>query len=98
MNIIENLKASIGEAVEKALLKGIQCGDIPAPDSEIAAKDLMKLEIPKDKQHGDFACNIAMMLAKPHREKLPRESLLILKRVKILKRLKLPERALSTFI
>ncbi len=65
MNIIENLKASIGEAVEKALQKGIECNDIPCPDNEISVKDLMKLEIPKDKQHGDFACNIAMMLAKP---------------------------------
>ena len=32
--------------------------------AEADAAQLIQLEIPKDKQHGDFACNIAMLLAK----------------------------------
>ncbi|MBE7011766.1 MAG: arginine--tRNA ligase [Ruminococcaceae bacterium] len=65
MNIIENIKNTIGEAVVSALNLAIEKGDIPTPEENIDFKALLKLEIPKDKQHGDFACNIAMMLAKP---------------------------------
>ncbi len=65
MNIIENIKNTIGDAVISALNLAIEKGDIPTPDEAIDFASLLKLEIPKDKQHGDFACNIAMMLAKP---------------------------------
>ena len=65
MNIIENIKNTIGEAVISALNLAIEKGDIPSPEESIDFSSLLKLEIPKDKQHGDFACNIAMMLAKP---------------------------------
>ena len=65
MNIIENIKNTIGEAVISALNIAIEKGDVPSPEESIDFSSLLKLEIPKDKQHGDFACNIAMMLAKP---------------------------------
>ncbi|MBR2916653.1 MAG: arginine--tRNA ligase, partial [Clostridia bacterium] len=65
MNIIENVKKSIGDAVISALNLAISKGEIPAPEEKIDFESILKLEIPKDKQHGDFACNIAMMLAKP---------------------------------
>ncbi len=65
MNIIENVKTSIGEITLKALACAIKNGEIFAPEEEIDFSSLLKLEIPKDKAHGDFACNIAMMLAKP---------------------------------
>ncbi len=65
MNIIENIKNTIGEAVISALNLAIEKGDVPTPEESIDFSSLLKLEIPKDKQHGDFACNIAMMLAKP---------------------------------
>ncbi|MBQ2890928.1 MAG: arginine--tRNA ligase [Clostridia bacterium] len=65
MNIIENVKKSIGDAVISALNLSIEKGEVPAPEEKIDFESILKLEIPKDKQHGDFACNIAMMLAKP---------------------------------
>ena len=65
MNIIENIKNTTGEAVISALNIAIEKGDVPSPEESIDFSSLLKLEIPKDKQHGDFACNIAMMLAKP---------------------------------
>ncbi len=67
MNIIENLKTSIGKMIETAYEKAIQSGEIAIPDENFGIFDMIKLEIPKDKQHGDFACNIAMLLAKPLR-------------------------------
>lgn len=65
MNIIENVKNSIGELVITAVSSAIKNNDIPTPETDIDFSSLVKLEIPKDKQHGDFACNIAMLLAKP---------------------------------
>ena len=67
MNIIENLKTSISKMVESAYENAVQSGEIAVPDENFGISDMIKLEIPKDKQHGDFACNIAMLLAKPLR-------------------------------
>lgn len=64
MNIIENIKNEITEKIEEALLTAAKCGDIPE-NTEINFKDVIKLEVPKDKAHGDFACNVAMLLARP---------------------------------
>ncbi|WP_240376216.1 arginine--tRNA ligase [Bacillus piscicola] len=56
MNIVEQvkeqLKAEIAQAIEKAGLAA--AGEIPA----------IILETPKEKEHGDFAANIAMQLAR----------------------------------
>lgn len=65
MNIIENVKKSIEKLTLDAIAKATASGDLPALGSDVCAAELMKLEIPKDKAHGDFACNVAMMLAKP---------------------------------
>ncbi len=65
MNIIENVKKSIEKLTLDAIAAAIASGDLPALGDEADAASLMKLEIPKDKAHGDFACNVAMMLAKP---------------------------------
>ena len=62
MNIIENLKTTIGEKVAKGYLAAAEAGELPKSEADIAA--LVKLEIPKEKAHGDFACNLAMLLAK----------------------------------
>lgn len=62
MNIIENLKNTIGKKVEEAYLEAVEKGELSKAEQDIAA--LIKLEIPKEKAHGDFACNLAMLLAK----------------------------------
>ncbi|MBQ9737334.1 MAG: arginine--tRNA ligase [Clostridia bacterium] len=63
MNIIENSKKVIGEAVSKAFEEAVKNGKL-SPSEEISVDEMIYLEVPKDKQHGDFACNIAMLLAK----------------------------------
>ena len=62
MNIIEISKEKIGQAVAAAFEKAVAKGELNA-GAEADAAQLIQLEIPKDKQHGDFACNIAMLLA-----------------------------------
>lgn len=62
MNIIENLKNTIGKKVEEAYLEAVEKGELSKAEQDIAS--LIKLEIPKEKAHGDFACNLAMLLAK----------------------------------
>ena len=63
MNIIENSKEKIKQAVVIAFEKAVYCGELTLAES-INVSEMVQLEVPKDKQHGDFACNIAMMLAK----------------------------------
>ncbi len=63
MNIIENSKKTIGQAIEKGFAAAVASGAL-APSEDINIGEMVYLEVPKDKQHGDFACNIAMLLAK----------------------------------
>lgn len=63
MNIIENSKNRIGQAVCEAFEKAVKNGTLGC-GSEVNIADMVKLEIPKDEQHGDFACSTAMLLAK----------------------------------
>ncbi len=63
MNIIENSKKTIIKAVEVAFDAAVKSGML-APSEEILVSEMIHLEVPKDKQYGDFACNIAMLLAK----------------------------------
>ncbi len=65
MNIIENLKNSIADTIFEAYEKAVKNGELPEAEADV--KSLIKLEIPKEKAHGDFACNLAMLLAKPLR-------------------------------
>lgn len=67
MNIQEKIRETLAAAVGEAFQKAVEAKEIPAPQEEIHLEDLIKLEVPKDKQHGDFACNAAMVLAKPLR-------------------------------
>ena len=60
---VEQLEAAIKAAIERALTDGTLEGQIPAA---------IKLERPKDRDHGDYATSIALQLAKPA-GKNPRE-------------------------
>ncbi|MCX6438562.1 MAG: arginine--tRNA ligase [Actinobacteria bacterium] len=53
---IEQLEAAIKAALEQAISAGSLSGQIPAT---------IKLERPKDRDHGDYATSIALQLAKP---------------------------------
>lgn len=63
MNIFENMKSEVSKLIIDAFESAKKNGELNANDIDIS--DKIKLEVPKDKQHGDFACNIAMILAKP---------------------------------
>ena len=64
MSMQEKMKDIITEEIIKGFEAAKAAGELAA--EELAdLKSLIKLEVPKDKQHGDFACNIAMVLAKP---------------------------------
>lgn len=67
MNIQEKTKVSITEAVDRAYRAAVEAADLPSAEGEFNVKEMVRLEVPKDKQHGDFACNVAMVLAKPLR-------------------------------
>ena len=60
---VEQLEAAIKAAIERAFTDGTLEGQIPAA---------IKLERPKDRDHGDYATSIALQLAKPA-GKNPRE-------------------------
>ncbi len=60
---VEQLEAAIKAALERAFKAGSLSGQIPA---------IIKLERPKDRDHGDYATSIALQLAKPA-GKNPRE-------------------------
>ena len=64
MSMQEKMKDIITEEIIKGFEVAKAAGELAA--EEVAdLNSLIKLEVPKDKQHGDFACNIAMVLAKP---------------------------------
>lgn len=67
MNIQENIKDKISGLVTDAFAAAVSSGELSDPGEGFALQELVKLEVPKDKSHGDFACNIAMVLAKPLR-------------------------------
>lgn len=63
MSIQETMKENIAAALLAAYQEAAADGIFPK-DAAADFRDLIRLEVPKDKQHGDFACNIAMILAK----------------------------------
>lgn len=67
MDIQEQMRSKISVAIAAAVEKAQQNGALPQTDAPLQIKERIRLEVPKDKEHGDFACNIAMMLAKPLR-------------------------------
>ncbi len=64
MNIQEKMKDKIIKAIIYAFDEAISSGDLKPQGEKPNIESLIRLETPKDKQHGDFACNIAMVLAK----------------------------------
>lgn len=64
MTITDKIKHEIITKIDAALNKAISDGILSAPEADLNIAGLTKLEVPKDKSHGDFACNIAMVLAK----------------------------------
>ncbi len=63
MNIQEQMKEKISAALKAAFEKAQMEGTLP--QEEISSlEELIRLEVPKDKKNGDFACNLAMVLAK----------------------------------
>ena len=65
MNIFDEMKTKITDKVVCAFNTAVESGELSGENVDITEK--VKLEVPKDKSHGDFACNLAMMLAKPLR-------------------------------
>src|SRR6056297_462536 len=66
-NIIDNVENELIEAIQEGLVEtleqeGIQLEKIPA----------IKVEVPREKEHGDYATNIAMVMAK-HFKRAPRQ-------------------------
>ena len=62
MSLLENMKEKIAAKITEAFKEAVVCGELNATEAEVS--EMIKLEVPKDKLHGDFACNIAMMLSK----------------------------------
>ena len=67
MDIQEQMRSKISVAIAAAVEKAQQNGALPQTDAPLQIEERIRIEVPKDKEHGDFACNIAMMLAKPLR-------------------------------
>ncbi|MDB4897012.1 MAG: argS [Firmicutes bacterium] len=66
MRVIEQVKAQLREALAEAVNRAAAAGDLTGP-----APATIILEVPKDRAHGDWATNLAMVMAKPER-KAPR--------------------------
>lgn len=63
MNIQEQMKEKITTLLKGAFEKAQGEGALPKTE-ELSLDQLIRLEVPKDKKNGDFACNLAMVLAK----------------------------------
>lgn len=63
MTVYEEIRNKVIAEIDRAYAAAVEAGELAAADVD----GMIKLEVPKDKQHGDFACNIAMILAKPLR-------------------------------
>lgn len=64
MSVTDKIKSEIIDKIELAFSKAVSDGKFIQSDEKIDVSAMAKLEVPKDKSHGDFACNIAMILAK----------------------------------
>jgi arginyl-tRNA synthetase len=67
-NQIENIRAEIKAVIEKSILKAINDGVIP----DMQMPEIV-IEIPREKENGDFSSNVAMQLTKIAK-KPPRQS------------------------
>lgn len=67
INLVENAKQEIKHTINKALLKAAQKGEMASSrDVEII------IEVPREKEHGEFSTNIAMQMTK-QLKKAPRQ-------------------------
>lgn len=64
MSTTDNIKLVITKKISEAFKKAAESGKFSSADSDFNVESAVRLEVPKDKSHGDFACNIAMVLAK----------------------------------
>ncbi|MEG6617434.1 arginine--tRNA ligase [Peptococcaceae bacterium 1198_IL3148] len=58
--IVERVRQQLSDALKQAVEKAVAAGALP----ELTVPEFV-VEVPREKGHGDFATNIAMMLAKP---------------------------------
>lgn len=58
-NIIENIRAEIKEVIGRAIVKAIGAGLLP----EVEIPEIV-IEIPREKENGEFSTNVAMQLTK----------------------------------
>lgn len=65
MRVIEQVRSEIRQAFANAVARAVAAGELTGPAPEIM------LETPKDKSHGDFATNLAMVMTRQER-KAPR--------------------------
>ena len=61
-DIIQKINEHIIEVVSSAVKKAIDEGRMPSVGIPV-----INVEKPREKSHGDFSCNVAMLLAKPAR-------------------------------
>ena len=66
--------AELSDAVLHAVREAVEAGELPTGDHAVD----VKVERPKNKDHGDYATNVAMLLAKPF-SRPPREVAQVLK-------------------
>ena len=67
MSVLMRQKSELISAIETAIQAALDKGDLV-----VESVPEVGLEVPREKQHGDFASNIALAMAKPAK-KAPRE-------------------------
>ncbi|MBZ4645143.1 MAG: argS [Clostridia bacterium] len=63
INLIETAKNQISKTIEKAIEEAVAAGQLPQVHI-----DEIVIEIPREKQHGDFATNVAMQITRQARK------------------------------
>jgi arginyl-tRNA synthetase len=63
---IASLRSAVQAAVGRAWVRAVAAGDLPALPSD-AERPAIEVERPANPEHGDFATNLAMKLARPYR-------------------------------
>jgi arginyl-tRNA synthetase len=66
VRVIEQIRSQLRQALAEAVNRAVATGELTGP-----APGTITLEMPKEKAHGDYATNLAMVMAKPER-KAPR--------------------------
>ncbi|MFZ5592460.1 MAG: arginine--tRNA ligase, partial [Bacillota bacterium] len=65
--LVERVRGGIAAALGKAVQQAVAAGDLPPLEMPAFV-----VEVPREKEHGDFATNAAMLLARPAR-RAPRQ-------------------------